>query len=108
LDITSRGDITVAITAAIERFGRIDVFVNNAGYYLFGDTESINEAAARKQMDTNFFGAADITLQALPVLRDINSQNHGKQGGLIIQISSSSGFIGLTGSTYYNARYVLN
>ena len=82
------------------------MLVNNAGYYLFGDTESIQEEAARKQMDTNFSGSADVTLDVLRVLRDVNPQNGGPKGGLIVQISSSSGFVGLTGSAYYNARYV--
>ena len=92
--------------ATLARFGRIDVIVNNAGYYLFGDTEGIHEEAARKQMDTNFSGSVHVTLEALRVLRDVNPQNGGPKGGLIVQISSSSGFVGLTGSAYYNARFV--
>jgi NAD(P)-dependent dehydrogenase (short-subunit alcohol dehydrogenase family) len=69
LDVTSRKGISAAIEATLARFGRIDVVVNNAGYYLFGDTESIQEAAARKQMYTNFSGAADVTLEAFRVFR---------------------------------------
>ncbi|RFU28511.1 hypothetical protein B7463_g7826, partial [Scytalidium lignicola] len=103
LDVTSRKQISVAIDSTLAKFGRVDVFVNNAGYYLFGDTECIQEQAARKQMDTNSFGAADITLEALRVFREVNSQNGGTKGGLVLQISSSSGFVGLTGSAYYNA-----
>ncbi|KAH8803475.1 hypothetical protein F5884DRAFT_683167, partial [Xylogone sp. PMI_703] len=103
LDVTSRKQISEAIDATLTKFGRIDVFVNNAGYYLFGDTESIQQDAARKQVDTNFFGAANVTLEALRVFRDVNPQNGGAKGGLILQISSSSGFVGLAGSAYYNA-----
>jgi NAD(P)-dependent dehydrogenase (short-subunit alcohol dehydrogenase family) len=105
LDVTSKESISRAVAAALAEFGRIDVVVNNAGYFLFGDTENIPESAARKQMETNFFGSVNVTLEALRVFREANIENGGRRGGLIIQISSSSGFVGLTGSAYYNARY---
>jgi NAD(P)-dependent dehydrogenase (short-subunit alcohol dehydrogenase family) len=68
----------------VERFGRIDLLCNNAGYCLRGATEELTEAQVRAQMETNFFGAFWITQAALPIMRE--------QGrGHILQVSSIGG-----------------
>lgn len=82
--------------------------MNNAGYGLCGDTESSlpsspeEHAKARKVMDTNFWGLANLTLHAMRIMREDNAAS-GQQGGVIMQITSVGGFMGLTGTAYYHA-----
>ncbi|HEY4918334.1 MAG TPA: SDR family oxidoreductase [Solirubrobacteraceae bacterium] len=84
LDVTDRAAIERAIAAGHERFGRLDVVVNNAGYGLFGTIEEVSEEQARAQIETNLFGALWVTKAALPILREQGS-------GHIIQVSSIGG-----------------
>ncbi|WP_092524730.1 SDR family NAD(P)-dependent oxidoreductase [Actinopolyspora saharensis] len=84
LDVTDRLAAQRAVRAAHERFGRLDVVINNAGYGLFGAVEDITEEQARAQMDTNFFGILWITQAVLPILRQQGS-------GHILQMSSIAG-----------------
>ncbi|HEY4225078.1 MAG TPA: SDR family oxidoreductase [Pseudolysinimonas sp.] len=84
LDVTDRAADIAAVKQAHERFGRLDVVVNNAGYGHFGFIEEITEAEARRQLETNLFGALWITQAALPFLREQGS-------GHIIQVSSIGG-----------------
>jgi len=87
LDVTDRAGVFAAVAAAQQRFGRIDVVVNNAGYGLFGAVEEVDEAAARAQLETNFFGALWVTQAALPYLRR-------QRSGHLVQVSSLSGVVG--------------
>ena len=84
LDVDDRGAVVAAVEAAHDRFGRLDVVVNNAGYGQFGMIEEISEAEARAQFDTNVFGALLVTQAALPYLRAQGS-------GRILQVSSIGG-----------------
>jgi NAD(P)-dependent dehydrogenase (short-subunit alcohol dehydrogenase family) len=84
LDVTDKSAVGAAIKSAHERFGRLDVVINNAGYGLFGAIEEISEGEARAQMETNLFGALWVTQAALPIMRAQNS-------GHIIQVSSIGG-----------------
>lgn len=84
LDVTDRAADHDAVRQARERFGRIDVVVNNAGYGHFGAVEEVTEPELRAQLETNFFGALWVTQAALPILRE-------QGGGHIVQMSSIGG-----------------
>ncbi|MDP9027468.1 MAG: SDR family oxidoreductase [Actinomycetota bacterium] len=84
LDVTDRTADFAAVATAHEHFGRLDVVVNNAGYGHFGFIEEISEDEARRQLETNLFGALWVTQAALPFLRE-------QRSGHIIQVSSIGG-----------------
>src|SRR4051794_2297333 len=84
LDVTDKAAIDAAVAATHERFGALDVVVNNAGYGLFGTIEELSEEQARDQIETNLFGPLWVTQAALPILREQGS-------GHIIQVSSIGG-----------------
>jgi NAD(P)-dependent dehydrogenase (short-subunit alcohol dehydrogenase family) len=96
LDITSDKDVKNAIQISIEKFGRIDVIVNNAGYSLVGSMEEMTDEEFRQTVDVNLFGTVNIIRNAMPYLR--------KQGsGHIINISSNAGYVGFANASSYNA-----
>jgi NAD(P)-dependent dehydrogenase (short-subunit alcohol dehydrogenase family) len=84
LDVTDKTEVAAAIKEAQQRFGRLDVVVNNAGYGLFGTIEEVSEQEARAQIETNLFGALWVTQAALPIMR-------AQRSGHIIQVSSIGG-----------------
>jgi NAD(P)-dependent dehydrogenase (short-subunit alcohol dehydrogenase family) len=96
LDVTRPEAIGPAVQQAIERAGRIDVLVNNAGYGLFGAVEETSDAEARHVMETNFFGALGVTRALLPQLRE-------QRSGHIFNIASVAGVIGFPGCGLYAA-----
>jgi len=102
LDVTSEASIQAALSATLDKFSRIDVLVNNAGYGTFGDTETADLASARNVMDTNFWGAVRLSQLALPVMRDTNKAS-GTQGGLIMQVTSMGGRVAVAGNSFYHA-----
>ncbi|RCG21004.1 SDR family NAD(P)-dependent oxidoreductase [Sphaerisporangium album] len=96
LDVTKSADIPAAVQAATDRFGGIDVLVNNAGRGLLGALEEITEAEARSLFDLNVFGLINMTRAVLPVMR--------RQGsGKLVHIGSRSGFEGEPGVSMYSA-----
>ncbi|MEF2482174.1 SDR family NAD(P)-dependent oxidoreductase [Vibrio mimicus] len=96
LDVCDISAIKNAIALGIERFGRIDVVLNNAGYGLFCPIEKASDEEARRIFDTNFFGSLNVIQEVLPVLRE-------QKNGHIIQISSIAGLLALPGMGLYNA-----
>lgn len=84
LDVTDRAAVFKTVAQAKERFGRIDIAVNNAGFGVFGAIEEVSEAEARDQIETNLFGALWVTQAVLPIMR-------AQASGHILQVSSIGG-----------------
>jgi len=87
LDVTNPQDAEAAVKAAVERFGRIDVLVNNAGNFYAGFFEEISPEDFRAQIETNLFGPVNVARAVLPIMRR-------QRSGLIVQISSTAGISG--------------
>jgi NAD(P)-dependent dehydrogenase (short-subunit alcohol dehydrogenase family) len=87
LDVTDPADGEAAVAAAIDRFGRIDVLVNNAGNFNAGFFEELGPEEFRAQIETTFFGPVNVTRAALPVMR-------AQRSGLVVTISSIAGLEG--------------
>ena len=87
LDVTDPAAARSALAEAKQRFGRIDVLVNNAGYANVSPIETTQDDDFRTQFETNFWGVYNVTKAAVPILRE-------QKGGLVIQISSMGGRVG--------------
>jgi len=96
LDVTDPLDAQAAVKAATDRFGRIDVLVNNAGNFYAGFFEEITPENFRAQIETNLFGPVNVTRAVLPVMRK-------QQSGLIVTISSTGGVAGQAFVSAYSA-----
>jgi NAD(P)-dependent dehydrogenase (short-subunit alcohol dehydrogenase family) len=87
LDVTRPEDAKAAVAAAAERFGRIDVLVNNAGNFYAGFFEELSPEDFRAQVETNLFGPVNVTRAVLPLMR-------ARRRGLVVMISSIAGISG--------------
>jgi len=96
LDVTVHSQIDAAVKAAEEKFGRIDVLVNNAGIGYFGSAEESEDEQVRRMFDINVFGLGRMTSAVLPGMRK-------KRSGSIVNISSLAGIRTFPGLSYYNA-----
>jgi NAD(P)-dependent dehydrogenase (short-subunit alcohol dehydrogenase family) len=96
LDVTDPDDATAAVKAAIDRFGRLDVLINNAGNFYAGFFEEISPENFRAQIETNLFGPVNVTRAVLPVMRK-------QRSGLVVSISSSGGIVGQEFVSAYSA-----
>ncbi|KAF8995236.1 hypothetical protein BDQ17DRAFT_1285251, partial [Cyathus striatus] len=99
LDVAKPDEITSAFAVAIEKFGRIDVVYNNAGYAFLAEFESAPDDLARNMFEVNFWGAANVSREAIRVFRDVNKPS----GGRLLQASSGAGVAGIPTCSYYSA-----
>jgi len=96
LDVTSEAEAKAAVAAAIQRFGRLDVLVNNAGYGDIGSVEDGSIESFRRQIETNLFGTIIMTKAVIPHMRE-------RRSGHIVQFSSVGGRLGAAGRAPYSA-----
>ena len=101
LDVTDAGSITVAAREGIDRFGRIDVLLNNAGYGAYGALEVFPMDRIRRQFDTNVIGLLEVTKAVLPHMRE-------NRAGTIINVSSIGGQITFPlGTLYHGTKFAV-
>ena len=96
LDVTDPAAAKAAVNAALDRFGRIDVLVNNAGNFYAGFFEELSPADIRAQIETTLFGPMNVTRAVLPIMR-------AQRSGLVVAISSTAGIAGQAFCTAYAA-----
>jgi NAD(P)-dependent dehydrogenase (short-subunit alcohol dehydrogenase family) len=96
LDVTKEAQAKAAVDAAVQKFGRIDVLVNNAGNSILGNFEELTTAELESQFSTNFWGAVHVLRAVLPVMRR-------QRSGHIMTISSVAGAVGLKHCSAYSA-----
>lgn len=96
LDVTSPEDAEAAVRAAVDRFGQLDVLVNNAGNFYAGFFEELSPEQIRAQLETLLFGPMNVTRAALPVMRR-------QRSGLLLTVSSTAGISGGAFTTAYTA-----
>src|SRR6202012_4563532 len=103
LDVTDAEAVQNAVSAGVERFGRLDVVVNNAGYANLAPIETGTEADFRTQFETNFWGLYHVSRAAVPQLRR-------QGGGLIVQVSSIGGRVGASPglASYQAAKFAVD
>lgn len=96
LDVTDTRSVREAVESAIERFGTIDVLVNNAGYGGHALFEQFSEENIQAMFETNVFGLMRVTREVLPIMRK-------QKSGTIINITSVVGFVGVPASSIYSS-----
>jgi NAD(P)-dependent dehydrogenase (short-subunit alcohol dehydrogenase family) len=96
LDVTQPQDAQAAVEAAVAKFDRLDIVVNNAGNFFAGFFEELSPEQVRDQIETLLFGPMNVTRAALPVMRK-------QRSGLVVTISSTAGIAGQMFCTAYAA-----
>ncbi|MBU8830152.1 SDR family NAD(P)-dependent oxidoreductase [Mycolicibacterium goodii] len=96
LELTDAAQVQRAVQAAEERFGGIDVLVNNAGRGWYGSIEAMDESAMRAMFELNFFAVLSVTRAVLPGMR-------ARGNGWIVNVSSVAGLVSAPGFGYYSA-----
>ena len=99
LDVTKKQDIVDAFNKATVAFGRVDVVFNNAAFGALGEVEGTPEEDARRVFDTNFWGATNVSREAVKVFREVNKS----VGGRLLVVSSMAGIKPIPLIGYYGA-----
>jgi len=95
MDVVDAEQVKAGVKEAFEKFGRIDVLVNNAGYGSLGAVEEVTDQEVRRQFEVNVFGTLDVIRNVLPIMRN-------QRSGYIMNICSIAGFQGYPGVGIYN------
>ena len=98
-DVTNKQDVADAFQKAVHAFGRVDVVFNNAGYSVVTEIESTPDDAARNLFETNFWGAVNVSKEAVRVFRDVNKPS----GGRLLTMSSFVGVTIMPSAGFYTA-----
>lgn len=96
LDVTKPDEIKSAVEQVKQKFGRVDVLVNNAGIGYFGAVEESEDDEVRRMFEINYFGLANMTKEVLPIMRS-------QRSGHVINIASIGGLVGFPALGHYNA-----
>jgi len=99
VDVTKPQEISAAFATAKQVFGRLDVVLNNAGYGIVGEVEATGEDLARPMFEANFWGAANVSKEAITFFRDVNKP----AGGKLLNMSSMFGIESSPGAGWYSA-----
>lgn len=94
LDVTNPEEAAAAVQSGVDKFGRIDVLINNAGYGISGAFEEVSDTELRKLLETDYFGVVNVTRAVLPVMRK-------QRSGKILSVASQAGVMGFMGSSAY-------
>jgi NAD(P)-dependent dehydrogenase (short-subunit alcohol dehydrogenase family) len=97
LDVTDTPSITAAFNEAISHFNRIDVVLNNAGYYIVSEAEGMPHKAAREMFDVLLWGAENVMREAIRCFRDVNCP----VGGRLLNVSSRTAILPQPGTVHY-------
>ena len=100
MDVTKPQEIIAAFAAAKAKFGRIDVVANNAGYGTLGEAEGAEDDVVRAMFETNFWGMANVSREAVKFFREVNPAG---VGGRLLQMSGRGGLNGAAATAYYSA-----
>jgi NAD(P)-dependent dehydrogenase (short-subunit alcohol dehydrogenase family) len=101
LDVTDTASIEAAVNAGIDRFGAIDVLLNNAGYGAYGPLEAFSTDRIRRQFDTNVIGLLEVTKAVLPHMR-------ARRSGTVVNISSIGGQVTFPlGTLYHGTKFAV-
>jgi len=99
VDVTNEDDIIAAFKYAEEELGRIDIVFNNAGHGLLAEVEGTSHKVAKKMFDVNFWGAMNVSKEAVRFFREVNKP----QGGRLWNVSSMAGILPVAALGYYSA-----
>ncbi|THU78395.1 NAD(P)-binding protein, partial [Dendrothele bispora CBS 962.96] len=100
VDVTNAQQIKDSFAAALARWNRVDVVVNNAGYALFGEIESITEEEAKHNFEVQFWGVVRVMKEAVRIFREVNPPG---EGGRIFNVSTIGGYRANPTLSYYSA-----
>jgi len=100
LDVSKVEEVKAVFAKAIDKFGRIDVIVNNAGYAVLGEVEVCPLETAREQFEVMFWGPVHICKEAIRIFREVNPPG---EGGHILNVSSAGGYVAQPTIAYYAA-----
>jgi NAD(P)-dependent dehydrogenase (short-subunit alcohol dehydrogenase family) len=99
LDVTKPEEISSVFKEVKDKLGKIDYAFNNAGYTVAGEVEGVREADAKAMFEVNFWGAMNVTKEALEFFREVNKP----QGGYLLNVSSTTGLVARPPAGWYTA-----
>lgn len=103
IDLRDPNQTRAAFDNALERFGRVDIVLNNAGFCIISEAEGMSEEQGREMFETLFWGAVNVSKEAVRTFRDRNST----PGGRLLQVSSWTTLKAVAGVAHYAAAYAV-